>query len=529
MTYKATSRLGVLLGVALAGGLTVLGLPGRLISSVTYAVETGRIQASSDRLASPQDFADRFKLVARVARAGVVQITVAAADDDREEFERLQTRMLDLEREIRGLGAKADSDELNAKRKEYFDLNTRLRGLAERLSSGTGSGIIFDQSGSIVTNNHVVEGRKSIKVRLFDDRVYDARLVGTDPKTDLAMIRISADDLHPLKFGDSDKAEVGDWVLALGSPFGLPQTVTHGIISAKGRGNVSLGRDIMYREFMQTDAAINPGNSGGPLVNLKGEVVGVNTAIATREEGAYNAGVAFVIPSNLAKKIADKLKSSGEVARGWLGVSLAELKADDSKLLDLDRPVVMVDELYAGAPAEKAGFQCEDVILSVDGHAVRAIRELQGVIADRLPGEKAKFEILRDGEKRTIEVSLDKQPQDINAFARSTRSIRGRELEHVPGYLRSLRPGWIYGEPDDESGRAAVLRRLFAGKDGVLIVSPRDVGVAYDVEAGDLIVAAGGTPVKTVTELQALIEKSKSSINLTVERSGAKKTIEIRR
>ncbi len=529
MTYKTTSRFGMLLGVIIAVGLTAVGVPGRVISSVTYAVEMGRIQAGADGLAAGQDFADRFRLVAKVARAGVVQITVAADDDEREEFTKLHARSRELEREIRGLRGTEDRDALAEKQQEYFDVASRLRELAERLGSGTGSGIIFDKAGSILTNNHVVEGRKNIKVRLYDDRVFDAKIVGTDPKTDLAMIRITADDLHPLKFGDSDTAEVGDWVLAIGAPFSLPQTVTHGIISAKGRGDVTLGRNIMYREFMQTDAAINPGNSGGPLVNLKGEVIGVNTAIATREEGSFNAGVAFVIPSNLAKKIADKLKSSGEVARGWLGVSLAELKSDDTRRISLDRPAVMVDELYSGAPAEKGGLQCEDVILSVDGHPIRAIRELQGLIADRLPGEKTKLEILRDGERTTVEINLDKQPDDVQAFARASQSIRGRAIEHVPGYLRTLRPGWINGDSDDPTGRAAMLRRVFAGKDGVLVIAERDAGSAYDVELGDLIIAANDLPVTNVAELSKVMREAKSGVRLTIEREGERRTIEIRR
>lgn len=529
MTYKTTSRFGIMLGAMIAVGLTAAGIPGRVISSVTYAVELGRIQAGSDGLAAGQDFADRFRLVAKVARAGVVQITVAAADEEREEFMKLHERSGELEREIRALRGGGDKDELATKQQEYFDLNIRLRDLAERLSSGTGSGIIFDKAGSILTNNHVVEGRKNIKVRLYDDRVYEAKMVGTDPKTDLAMIRITADDLHPLKFGDSDAAEVGDWVLAIGAPFGLPQTVTHGIISAKGRADVNLNRNIMYREFMQTDAAINPGNSGGPLLNLKGEVVGLNTAIATREEGSFNAGVAFVIPSNLARKIGDKLKSSGEVARGWLGVSLAELKDDDGKRLNLDRPAVMVDQLYTDAPAAKAGLQCEDVILSIDGHDIRLIRELQGIIADRLPGEKAKFEILRDGERKTVEVALDKQPDDIGAFTRRSESIRGRAIEHVPGYLRTLRPGWINGDPENDSTIGAMHRRQYAGKDGVLIVDPRDVGPSYDVEKGDLIVAANNTPVTNIAELSRIVRDAKSSVRLTVDRNGEQVTIELRR
>ncbi|MBF0426504.1 MAG: DegQ family serine endoprotease [Magnetococcales bacterium] len=265
-------------------------------------------------------------------------------------------------------------------------------------SRSLGSGVIINSSGFILTNNHVVENASEILVRLSTDEEFNAEVVGRDAKTDLALIRIKAP--HPLPeaaLGDSDKSEVGSWVLAIGNPFGLEATVTVGIISAKGRV-IGTGP---YDDFIQTDAAINPGNSGGPLFNLDGQVIGINTAIFSRSGG--NMGIGFAIPVNLAKQIVDQLKSSGRVTRGWLGVRIQTITQDLADALGLDkRHGALVASVDPGAPADKAGLKTRDVIISFDGHPIDRMHELPAIVAATPVGKKVDVEIIRDGSRKKL-------------------------------------------------------------------------------------------------------------------------------
>ena len=354
---------------------------------------------------------------------------------------------------------------------------------------GLGSGIIIDETGYILTNNHVVEGRERITAVLYDDREYGAELVGTDPKTDLAVIKIEAPDLRALTFGDSDQLEVGDWVLAVGTPFGLSQTVTHGIVSAKGRRRVA-GLDILYQDFIQTDAAINPGNSGGPLLNLRGEIVGVNTAIASHGN-SFNAGIAFTIPANMAAKIAGRLIGSGEVARGWLGISLVELEAGDVELFGLSTARgVLVSGLFPDSPAADAGVEVEDVITAVNDSDVAELDDLRSLIADLLPEQEARLRIVRDRRVIDVAVVLGSQPDDMRGVA-----LRPARTERTIGPLglsvRTLRqsPSQRF-KVYDESVRGVVIRG-FVGA----FVEPLDVSL------GELIVACNGREVKSVRDI----------------------------
>jgi len=262
-----------------------------------------------------------------------------------------------------------------------------------------GSGFILDREGFIVTNNHVVEGADQIKVRLPDEREFDAKVIGRDPKTDLALIQIDgAKDLSALKMGDSEKLEVGSWVLAVGSPFGLEQTVTAGIVSAKGRF-IGAGP---YDDFIQTDASINPGNSGGPLLNMNGEVVGINTAIV-----AQGQGIGFAIPVNLAQTIIAQLKEHGSVTRGWMGVGIQDLTAELAQYYGLkDQKGVLVTQVFPGDPADKAGIKVKDVIVAVDGKPVGTSRELSSAVAGMPVGKEVPVQILRDGKEQTVKVQL---------------------------------------------------------------------------------------------------------------------------
>ncbi|HLX62020.1 MAG TPA: trypsin-like peptidase domain-containing protein [Planctomycetota bacterium] len=275
---------------------------------------------------------------------------------------------------------------------------------------GVGSGFIFDaKNGFILTNNHVVEGGDGFIVRLADKREVEAKVIGTDSQTDVAVLKIAANNLTAAELGNSDDGcEVGDWVLAVGNPFGLlEQTVTAGIISAKGRRGFGLAN---YEDFLQTDAAINMGNSGGPLVNLDGQVIGMNSAIYSKT-GGYQ-GIGFAIPINQARKIADQLVRNGAVVRGWLGVNLRELTPDDYSRIKLDYGA-MVDGVYFRSPAKGAGIIPGDILLKIDGKPVRNSNDIPAMVAEMKPGTEVGIEALTSkGEARTLRVQIGTQPKD---------------------------------------------------------------------------------------------------------------------
>jgi serine protease Do len=262
-----------------------------------------------------------------------------------------------------------------------------------------GSGFIIDAEGHIVTNNHVIEDADEIKVRLSDEREFDAKVIGRDSKTDLALIRIEgAKDIVPLKLGNSDRIEVGSWVVAVGSPFGLEQTVTAGIVSAKGRF-IGAGP---YDDFIQTDASINPGNSGGPLLNMNAEVVGINTAIV-----AQGQGIGFAIPVNLAQNILAQLKESGSVTRGWMGVGIQDLSPELAEYYGLkNQKGVLVTQVFPGDPADKAGIRTRDVIVAVNDKPVTTGRELSAAVAAMPVGKEIEVRLLRDGKEQGVKVLI---------------------------------------------------------------------------------------------------------------------------
>ena len=284
--------------------------------------------------------------------------------------------------------------------------------------AGVGSGFVFDEkNGYILTNNHVVTAGESWKVRLADKREFDAKLVGTDPQTDVAVLKIDGTDLVAAQLGDSDDLEVGDWVLAVGNPFGmLEQTVTAGIISAKGRHGFGLSN---YENFLQTDAAINPGNSGGPLVNLNGDVVGINAAIISKSAGYQ--GIGFSIPINQAKRIAVKLIKGGTVVRGWMGVQLNKLAPSEAKLMEVsDGSGVSVEAVVLRGPAHRAGLLPGDVLLEVNGKPVRSPDDIHDAVAEMDPGSKVQLTVKRKDERKGVIETLKEtmtvgtQPKDWN-------------------------------------------------------------------------------------------------------------------
>ncbi len=348
-----------------------------------------------------------------------------------------------------------------------------------------GSGFILDREGHVVTNNHVVENADKIKVKLANGKEFDATVVGRDPNTDLALIKIKGSNgLTPLPLGDSDELRVGSWVLAIGSPFGLEQTVTTGIVSAKGRV-IGAGP---YDDFIQTDASINPGNSGGPLLNMKGEVIGINTAIFS--SGGGNVGVGFAIPMKMANGIIAQLKEEGKVTRGWLGVAIQNLTPELAEYYGAKEDKgALVAQVFDGDPAEKAGIKKGDIITSVDGKRVTSSRELSQEIANSKVGEKVSVTLLRDGREKTLEVELAKR-NDSRLALSDQSGDNGEESGDLGLRLSEVTPD------------AARRLGLENNEKGVVVmgVDPDSKGAKAGIEPGDLIKEINREPIKSLKD-----------------------------
>ncbi|HUT98055.1 MAG TPA: DegQ family serine endoprotease [bacterium] len=327
-----------------------------------------------------------------------------------------------------------------------------------------GSGFIIDAEGYVLTNAHVVARAKEIQVTLADDRAFDAEVVGIDPDSDLALLRLKdADNLPVVRLGDSDKVRVGEWALAIGSPFGLQQTVTAGIISATGRTNMGLAN---YEDFIQTDASINPGNSGGPLVNLDGEVIGINSAI--RAGGgwtgeSYNIGIGFAIPVNMARRVVADLREKGSVVRGWLGVSIQNLTEEVARAMDLrETKGALVAEVLPDSPAEDAGFEVGDVVLEMNGVKVKDANELKNRVALLTPDERVEFLVNRDGAERRIDVTIGERPPDLTAYYEESRGTEGesRAVASLGIEVQNLDPE-LAREIELDEDKGVVITRVF--------------------------------------------------------------------
>src|SRR3982074_1931117 len=281
---------------------------------------------------------------------------------------------------------------------------------SERRQQSLGSGIIVSQDGYILTNNHVVEGADQVKVALPDEKtVYDATVVGTDPQTDIAVVKVAAENLPSITFADSGKIEVGDVTLAIGDPFGVGQTVTMGIVSAKDRGGIGIAN---YEDFIQTDASINPGNSGGALVDAEGRLVGINTAILSRTGG--NQGIGFAVPVNLARYVMERIVVDGKVTRGYLGVKIQAVPSEVAKQSKLSQQTgALIAEVTPAPPGEQAGLKSGDIVTEFDGKRVTDSRQLQLMIAEKPPGSQVTMKIVRDGKEQTLTVQLGELPTQI--------------------------------------------------------------------------------------------------------------------
>ncbi|HEY6263117.1 MAG TPA: DegQ family serine endoprotease [Nitrospiraceae bacterium] len=289
---------------------------------------------------------------------------------------------------------------------EFFKRDAPQREPKER---GQGSGVIVEAGGLIITNNHVVNKADEIRVFLSDKREFKGKLIGTDAKTDIAIVKIEATGLPTIPWADSDQLEVGEYVLAVGSPFGLTQTVTMGIVSAVGRASMGIAE---YEDFIQTDAAINPGNSGGALVNVRGELVGINTAIFSQSGGSM--GIGFAVPSNLSRAVMDQLVRTGKVVRGWLGVAIQDLTPELATQFGItDTKGVLVSDVMADSPAKKAGFERADVIVDYDGKPMDSPTHLRNAVAQTPIGKKVSVKLIRDKKPKTIDVTIAEQPKTL--------------------------------------------------------------------------------------------------------------------
>lgn len=372
-----------------------------------------------------------------------------------------------------------------------------------------GSGVIVDaKKGYILTNNHVIENAKKIQIKLIDKRIIPAKIIGTDPKSDLAVLQIDAKNIKQIPLGDSDKLRVGEWVLAVGSPFSanLSHTVTAGIVSALGRSYVMPGNGDHYENFIQTDAAINPGNSGGALLNLDGELIGINTAIATGGMERSNRGVGFAIPSNMIKKVMSDLIEKGYVVRSWLGVYIQPVEDKVARALELsNRDGALVSDVVEDSPADKAGLKTGDVIIEFDGEKVSDPSHLKNMVSSSAPGKNSKVVIVRGGNRKTINVTLEELEQESQTFAVSDDNNMSLGIK-VRDVSSSLAERY---EIDPESS-------------GVLVTDIDKKSNAYEagIRVGDIITRVGTKKVSSSQNFRDLVDdlKDQDSLLLLIKR-----------
>ena len=385
--------------------------------------------------------------------------------------------------------------------KKFFDLPEQGQGPDQEMpepdqkAQSLGSGVIISADGYIVTNNHVVDDSDEIKVRCTNHEEYDAKIIGRDPKTDVALIKITPKNgLTYVSFGNSDTLRVGDWVIAVGNPFGLENTVTAGIVSGKGR---SLGENP-YENFIQTDASINMGNSGGPLFNSKGDLVGINTAIFSR--GGGSIGLGFAIPANMVKNVVDQLKDSGKVTRGWLGVMIQHVTADLAKEFGLERPYgALVGEVMKDSPADEAGIKQGDIIIAFMGKEINQMSELPAMVAQTKVGVKADLTILRKGVRQVISVKIGKLDEEQAGSGGGKSQVS----EKLGLTLQELTP--------------ELAKTMNIKDDKGLIVSdvaPGSAAAMNGIKRGAIILEINQKPVQKLAEFVEILKKTKDGDNI---------------
>ena len=483
VTLALIAAASVIFGMALAGGLN-LTLPGRAAdggSETRSLPQAARAAAAPVAASLPASFAD----IAEKVNPAVVSITSTETVQSKE----------------RGRGPRYHGDPF-----EFFFGPERRRFREQEephFEQSGGSGFLISDDGYILTNNHVIEGANKIKVNLSDDKHdYIADVVGADPGTDLALIRIKVGHKLPyLALGDSDALRVGDWVMAVGNPLNYEHTVTVGVVSAKGRYLPNLSKDWSLDNFIQTDAAINFGNSGGPLVNLAGEVAGVNTAISS-----VGQGIGFAVPINIARNIMDQLRTKGKVSRGYLGISLGEITPDAQEAWGLKTDKgALVEEVKSGLPAETAGIKRGDVIVGVDGRSIDSRNEVVRLISSKEPGANVKLTVLRNGKEMTITARLADRAENLRLYAEGGGEGEGSEGAVEPNERK------LGIEVDDLSPQ--VLQQLGLPREttGVVVTDISKVSESYDkgIDDGDVIAEVNRVPVKSVAEFRKEIRKIK--------------------
>jgi serine protease Do len=367
----------------------------------------------------------------------------------------------------------------------------------------TGSGFVISRDGYVVTNDHVIEGATRLEVHFKDGRTLEGRVVGRDPKTDLALVKVETDEnLVIAELGDSDAARTGDWVMAIGSPFGLDHTVTVGVLSAKGRRQVT---GHSYDDFLQTDASINPGNSGGPLFDMQGRVIGINTAIRANANG-----IGFSIPINLVKELLPQLKTHGTITRGWLGVSIQEVKPALAESFGLESTEgALVGEVFEDSPAERAGIQHGDVIVEFNDHPIKSFHDLPRRVAGTTPGSDVKVVVIRDGKRVTLEAHLDKMKQES----------LGLGPESAP---QKALADWGF-EAEELTDEALAELRLPTGTRGALVtrIEPGSSAERAGLHRGDVILEASKHEIESLSDLEGALDDAEDSLVLRVQRGRA--------
>jgi len=397
--------------------------------------------------------------------------------------------------------------------RRFFERQSHSHNSPGSTFQGMGSGFIVAPEGYVVTNRHVISHATEIAVLLNDGSRLEAELVGSDPKTDLAVLKVDPDEPLPYaRFGDSDETRVGDWVIAIGNPFGLGGSATTGIVSARGRDI----RSGPYDDFLQIDAPINRGNSGGPLFDLNGRVIGINTAIFSPNGG--NVGIGFAIPSNLAGDVIDQLRTSGHVERGWLGVTIQQVDEDLAAGLGFDGDAgALVASVVSKSPAEKAGLRPGDVIVGIEGENVSRVKELTRKVASVKPDNEVELEVWRDGERKSVAVVVGQSPEDVSEPRAEAESPGGK----LGVALAELTPEWRQKFRIDDDVEGAL----------IVGVEPASGAASKGLRAGDVIVMVGRTPVANVEDALRLIEDAKTgnrgSVVLRVLRGGASQFVAI--
>lgn len=438
-------------------------------------VQVGRSEPLNITSQSAQSFNDAFTNVAEEVTPSIVRITVVSTTNGKNPHEGF---------------------------KFFFPFKDKM----PREQKGGGSGVIISDEGYIITNNHVVENAVSVTVGLIDKREFQADVIGTDPLTDLAVIKIDASDLKVSKLGDSDKLKVGTWVMAIGNPLALTSTVTAGIISAVNR-NLNLIRDSYgVEDYIQTDAAINPGNSGGALVNLNGEVIGINSAIATNGLTGSYIGYGFAIPINLAKTVAEDLISNGKVSRGYIGVNISEVDASIAKAVGLEKPHgVMIQGIVEGGAASDADIQAGDVILKIDEREVNMPNELQSYVASKRAGTKVNLSLFRDGKVINRKIKLKAREENKSAKIIPTGKKKSKENDTEIESKSFEKLGLVVANPTEEQ------LKKFKAESGVLITEIKRYGKADDqsLAPGLLIVEINKSEVNSVDDVENILDANK--------------------